>query len=82
MFPLSLSSSKALTPTLLNSEVIFAGKCEVDHFEVEALRTRPYTSLVVQWLRILLLMHETWIQSLVQEDPTSIGATKHVCHNY
>ena len=28
------------------------------------------TSLVVQWLRVCLLMQGTWVQSLVQEDPT------------
>ena len=24
----------------------------------------------------------TWVQALVQEDPTCCGATKPVCHNY
>ena len=27
-------------------------------------------------------MQETWVQSLVWEDPTCHGATKPVCHNY
>ena len=40
------------------------------------------TSLVGQWLRICLPMLGTWVQSLVQEDPTRWGATKPVCHNY
>ena len=40
------------------------------------------TSLVAQWLRICLPMQGTWAQSLVQEDATSLGATKAVCHNY
>ena len=26
-------------------------------------------------------MHETWVRSLIQEDPTCLGATKPVCHN-
>ena len=33
-------------------------------------------SLAVQWLRILLPMRRTWIQSLVQEDSTHHRATK------
>ena len=40
------------------------------------------TSLVVQWLRIRLPMQRTWLQALVQEDPTCHGATKPVNHNY
>ena len=41
-----------------------------------------WASLVVQWLRILLPMQGTWVQSLVQEDPTCCGATKPACCNY
>ena len=36
----------------------------------------PGTSLVVQGMRMLLLMQETWVQSLVWEDSTCCGATK------
>ena len=32
-------------------------------------------SLVTQWSRICLLVQETWVRSLVQEDPTCRGAT-------
>ena len=39
-------------------------------------------SLVAQWLRMRLPMQETWVQALVQEDPTCCGATKPVSHNY
>ena len=39
------------------------------------------TSLVVQWLRIHLLMQETWVWSLVQEDSTCRGATKPMHQN-
>ena len=27
-------------------------------------------------------MQETWVQSLLQEDPTCSGAIKPMCHNY
>ena len=40
------------------------------------------TSLLAQWLRICLPMQGTWVQSLVQEDPTCCRATKPVLHNY
>ena len=40
------------------------------------------TSLVVQWLRILLPMQGTRVRVLVWEDPTCRGATKPVHHNY
>ena len=35
-----------------------------------------------QWLRICLPMQGTRVRSLVQEDPTCLGTTKLVCHNY
>ena len=40
------------------------------------------TSLVAQWLRILLPTQGTWVLALVQEDPTCHGATKPTRHNY
>ena len=47
------------------------------------LKSQPGgTSLVAQWLRIRLPMQGTWVQSLVQEDPTCRVATKPMCHNY
>ena len=39
------------------------------------------TSLVVKCLRIRLPMQGTWVQALVQEDPTCHRATKPLCHN-
>ena len=36
---------------------------------------------MVQWLRICLPMQGTWVQSLVQEDSTCLGATKPTRHN-
>ena len=41
-----------------------------------------WASLVVQGLRIHLAMQGEPVQSLVQEDPTGLRATKPVCHNY
>ena len=45
-------------------------------------RTDGGTSLMVQWLRIFLPVHGTWVQFLVGEDPTCCRATKPVCHNF
>ena len=39
-------------------------------------------SLVAHWLRIHLPMQGTRVRALVQEDPTCLGATKPVQHNY
>lgn len=39
-------------------------------------------SLVVLCLRICLPMQMTWVQSLVQEDPTRGGASKSLHQNY
>ena len=36
-------------------------------------------SLVAQWQRVRHLMHETRVPSLVQEDPTCLGAAKPPC---
>ena len=47
----------------------------MDHFK-DAL----WISLMVQWLRIHLPVQGTWIQSLIQEDSTSQGATKPMHH--
>ena len=46
------------------------------------IKIKNGASLVVQWLRIRLPMQGTWVQALVQEDPTCRGATKPVRHNY
>ena len=39
-------------------------------------------SLVAQWIRTRMPMQGTWVQALVQEDPTCHGATKPTYHNY
>ena len=41
-----------------------------------SLNIHAGTSLVVQWLRILLPMQGTWVRPLVWEDPTCLGLTK------
>ena len=38
--------------------------------------THSRTSLVVRWLGIRLPMHGTWVQSLVHEDSSCLGATE------
>ena len=40
-----------------------------------------WTSQGVPWLRIHLLMQGTWVQSLVWEDSTRLGATELVRRN-
>ena len=40
------------------------------------LKHKRGASLVVQWLRVCPLMRGTRVQSLVQEDPMCLGATK------
>ena len=39
-------------------------------------------SLVAQTLKRLPSMQGTWVQSLVQEDPTGCKVTKPLCQNY
>ena len=49
----------------------------------EAIKNSKYwTSTVVQWLRICLLMQQTQVPYLVQEDPTCHRGTKPVSPNY
>ena len=47
-----------------------------------SLKEQNGASLVVQWLRIHLAIQGTSVLSLVWEDPTCLGTTKSVCHNY
>ena len=44
--------------------------------------TKFGTSLVVQWLTVCLPTQGTWVQSLVQEDPTCFSVTKPVRRDY
>ena len=41
-----------------------------------------WTSLVAQCITICLPMQGTWVQFLVREDPTCLGASKLVQHSY
>ena len=45
---------------------------------VNEIRAFFRTYLVVQWLRICLPRKGTWIQSLIQKDPTCCGTIKPV----
>ena len=56
--------------------------CDIVKREIDLKRVNTGTSLLAQWLRILLPTQRTRVQSLVQEDPTCCGATKPMCHNY
>ena len=51
-------------------------------FKVKHMNCILEFSLMVQWLRILLPMQETCVQSLVQENLTGHWATKPMCHNH
>ena len=59
-----------------------------DYTELICLRITHYkrqpseTPLVFRWLRICLPTQGSWVQSLVQKDPTCLGAAKPVSHNY
>lgn len=72
LFSLSLSKgATGKTP----EEIPFQGKVSIKHKIKSGFRT----SLPVQWLGIRLAMQRTPVQSLVQEEPTYLGATKPVC---
>ena len=45
------------------------------------IKTYVQTSLGTQWIRICLPIQGTWVRSLVQEDPTRLGAAKPVRYN-
>ncbi|KAJ8776953.1 hypothetical protein J1605_014971 [Eschrichtius robustus] len=60
-----------------------AGACEgLTQQVIHPIQSPVGTSRVAQWLRIRLPMQGTWVQALVQEDPTCHGATKPASHNY
>ena len=56
------------------------GKTVVHMYILKAVDSRA--SLVVLCLRICLPMQGTWVQTLVQEDPTRGGASKSLHHSY
>ena len=59
-------------------------QCERTSLVVQWLRILlpDFPSLVAQWLRIRLPVQGTRVQALVREDPTRRGAAKPVRHNY
>ena len=55
---------------------------ELEPWRSLCLKSKPRTSLVVQWLRICLLMQRTQVRYLGPEDPTCCRATGPVHHKY
>ena len=73
--PLSSLLSKSLQQMATRQQKTWCIKLGLSRFVT--LKAKEYqTSLVVQWIRIHLLMKETRVQAVVQEDPTCHGATK------
>ena len=54
---------------------------ELDVTEWLSMHEHRVTLLVIQWLKVLLPMQGTGVQSLVKEDPTRCRAIKPMCHN-
>ena len=98
MWPLTVLPASTITPLLVCSQhrsAVEPIKChhQSDHI-IPLLKTcqwlpphleqklKSWTPLVVQWLRIHLPTQGTWVCSLVQVDPTCLGAIKPVCWNY
>ena len=50
--------------------------CECEDRSIKITQIKEMGSLVAQWSRIHLSMQETWVWSLVQEDPTCYGVTE------
>ena len=65
----------------VNRTVQYHPVAERSEVELRGSILMDRASLVVQWLRIHLPMQETWVQALLQEDPTCCRATKPVRHN-
>ena len=71
--------------TGVQSFVFFCRLLAVDIriFKVYIKKKNKYrASLLAQWIRTYLLMQETRVQSLVQEDSTCRGVTKLMGHNF
>ena len=82
-YPFSSGSSQPSNPTgvsciasrFFTNWAIREAYCKILANSFNSLK-KYRVSLAVQWLRILLPMQRTWIQSLVQEDSTHHRATK------
>ena len=55
---------------------------QIRMIESENYKMESESSLVAQWLRIHLPMQETWVQSLIWEDPKCRRAPKPMSHKY
>lgn len=68
--------------------IIHKFKIFLDDEKAEVLSTRDLKnnthrgSLVAQWLEIYLTTQETWVRSLIREDPACPGAAKPLSRNY
>ena len=76
----------ALSDTVIVEERTMLVISDLDLFCLEKQTKKKFlyevfirASLVAQWQRICLPMHETPIWSLIREDPTCCGATKPMC---
>ena len=49
---------------------------------IQKTRNGQGASLVAQWYRICLPIRETWVRSLVWDDPACLGATEPMHHSY
>ena len=77
--------------TSLNKQLVLSHLCffcrllavDIQIFKVYIKKKNKYrASLLAQWIRTYLLMQETRVQSLVQEDSTCRGVTKLMGHNF
>ena len=76
--PLPFGVKRPLVEPEDKSLLCVQGKRETD---LSVNLKRPFgTSLVAQWWRLHL--QQICVRSLAQEEPTYLGATKPVCHNY
>ena len=72
----SQSSCHLETPSQTHPEIMFNPGTP---WPIWHIKLTIRASLVAQWLRICLPRQGTWVQALVQEDPTHRRATKPVC---
>ena len=87
------SEDQAMVPKvglleLWSCEMLFRMKGSTDPSLIQQIFVKSllnawcWASLVAQWQRIHLPKQETWVRSLVREDPTGWGETKPMHHDY
>ena len=79
---LSATQSPADWGMTLKWDVYLSGLVSMTLPEANESYSAIWTSLMVQWLRILLPMQRTQVRSLFQEDPTGHRTAKPVHHSY